>query len=238
MAQLPSKPLAVQASEAHLVRAMSNLMHNGVEAIAGDGQLTMTAGQRRLTEAMVGFERIEPGDYAVVSVSDTGRGIPQEDLAGILSPSQHQAPGRIERHRSWPRHRSWRGEGAWRFRRCHQRARSGHDLHAVSSLPSFRGTGRCSADPDAGAAGRPSILLVDDSPILLRTGRRVLEHLGYKVETLESGKEAYQRFERAAATGKSPCDLVILDMSLLEERDGLEIFEMIRKLFPISARCW
>jgi CheY-like chemotaxis protein len=80
--------------------------------------------------------------------------------------------------------------------------------------------------------GRPTILLVDDSPILLRTGRRVLEHLGYRVETLESGKEAYQRFERAAATGKSPCDLVILDMSLLEERDGLEIFELIRKLFP------
>jgi CheY-like chemotaxis protein len=75
-------------------------------------------------------------------------------------------------------------------------------------------------------------LLVDDSPTLLRTARRILDHLGYRVETLESGEEAYQRFARAAFTGKSPCDLVILDMSLLEERDGLEIFELIRQLFP------
>jgi len=35
VAHLPSKPLAVQASEAHLVRAISNLIHNAVEAIVG-----------------------------------------------------------------------------------------------------------------------------------------------------------------------------------------------------------
>ena len=153
VAQLPSKPLTVKASEAHLVRAISNLMHNGVEAIAGDGQLTMTAGQRHLAEAVVGFEHIEPGDYAVLSVSDTGRGIAQEDWGALGTLLQHQATGRIERHRSWPRHRAWRGQGTWRFCRCHQRARPGHDLHAVSPLPSITGTGRCSAYPDAGAAG-------------------------------------------------------------------------------------
>jgi signal transduction histidine kinase len=92
VAQLPSKPLAVQASEAHLVRAISNLMHNGVEAIAGDGQLTMTAGQRRLTEAVVGFEHIEPGDYAVLSISDTGRGLPRKIWGGSSSPSSAPSP--------------------------------------------------------------------------------------------------------------------------------------------------
>jgi CheY-like chemotaxis protein len=101
-------------------------------------------------------------------------------------------------------------------------------------FPCLPSEGRADAPhtPTPAPLGRPSILLVDDSPILLRTGRRVLEHLGYKVETLESGKEAYQRFAQAAAAGTSPCDLVILDMSLLEERDGIEIFELIRQLFP------
>jgi len=149
----------------------------------------------------------------------------------ISSPSSAPNPGRIERHRSWARHRAWGDEGAWRLRRRHQRTRPGTTF-TLYFHASRRGTCRCSAYTDAVALGRPTILLVDDSPILLRTGRRVLEHLGYQVETLESGKEAYQRFVRAAATGRSPCDLVILDMSLLEERDGLEIFELIRQLFP------
>ena len=92
VAQLPSKPLPVLASEAHVVRAISNLMRNGVEAIEGDGQLTIRAGEQRLTESIVGFERIEPGHYAVLSISDTGRGIPQEKVGGFSSPSSAPSP--------------------------------------------------------------------------------------------------------------------------------------------------
>jgi DNA-binding LacI/PurR family transcriptional regulator/signal transduction histidine kinase/ActR/RegA family two-component response regulator len=233
VAQLPSKPLPVLASEAHLVRAISNLMRNGVEAIEGDGQLSIRAGELRLTEAMVGFERIEPGHYAVLSISDTGRGIPQEDVGRIFEPFFSTKPlgessgtglglaivhGVMKEHGGFVDVTSVRGQGTTftlYFPRLPAEERVDAP-HTPTPLP----------------LGRPTILLVDDSPILLRTGRRVLEHLGYQVETLESGKEAYQRFVRAAATGRSPCDLVILDMSLLEERDGLEIFELIRQLFP------
>ena len=232
-AHLPSKPLAVDASEAHLVRAISNLMHNGVEAIEGDGQLTMRAWERRLTEAITGFERIEPGHYAVLSISDTGRGIPQEDLGRVFEPfystktlSESSGTGLglsivhgvVKEHGGFVDVTSVRGQGTT----------------FTMYLPCLPSEARADAPstPTPLPTGQSAILLVDDSPILLRTGRRVLEHLGYQVNTLESGKEAYQRFERAAPTGKSPCDLVILDMSLLEERDGLEIFELIRQLFP------
>jgi signal transduction histidine kinase/ActR/RegA family two-component response regulator len=233
VAHLPSKPLVVLASEAHLARAITNLMHNGVEAIEGDGQVTVRAGERRLSEAIIGFESIEPGHYAFISISDTGRGIPQEEMGRVFEPFYSTKPlgessgtglglaivhGVVKEHGGFVDVTSVRGQG------------TAFTLY----FPCLASKERADAPttPTPVPLGRPSILLVDDSPILLRTGRRVLEHLGYQVETLESGKEAYQRFERAAATGKSPCDLVILDMSLLEERDGLEIFEMIRQLFP------
>jgi CheY-like chemotaxis protein len=208
-------------------------MRNGVEAVEGNGQLTMRAGERQVNEAIVGFERIEPGRYAILSISDTGRGIPQEELGRVFEPFYSTKPlgessgtglglaivhGVVKEHGGFIDVTSVRGQGTT-FTLYFPCLVSQEWIDAPNT-------------PTPVPLGRSSILLVDDSPILLRTGRRVLEHLGYQVETLESGQEAYQRFERAAVTGKSPCDLVILDMSLLEERDGLEIFEMIRQLFP------
>jgi CheY-like chemotaxis protein len=86
------------------------------------------------------------------------------------------------------------------------------------------------------------ILVVDDEPVQLRTARRVLTHLGYHVDTLQSGRQAYDMFARTeqvlrSQTGprpirKSPYDLIILDMLLNEEHDGLDIFEQIQELFP------
>jgi CheY-like chemotaxis protein len=60
----------------------------------------------------------------------------------------------------------------------------------------------------------------------------VLTQLGYRVETLGSGRRAREVFQQAKATGKSPYDLVILDMALNEDQDGFEVFEQIRTLFP------
>jgi CheY-like chemotaxis protein len=56
--------------------------------------------------------------------------------------------------------------------------------------------------------------------------------MGYHVETLNRGSLALEVFHGAKRKGESPYDLVILDMSLNEERDGLEIFERIQSLFP------
>jgi len=56
--------------------------------------------------------------------------------------------------------------------------------------------------------------------------------LGYQVETVQSGLAAYDLFCKTAPSGKSPFELVILDMVLGEKLDGLQIFEMIQRLFP------
>jgi len=231
--QLPSKSLAVLASESHLVRAISNLMRNGVEAIAGDGTLTIRTEERRLAQAVDGFEHIDVGDYAVLSISDTGRGIPQEGLGRVFEPFYSTKPlgessgtglglaivhGVVKEHGGFVDVTSVVDQGTT-FTLYFRRLRA-------------EKTAETTPTPTPVPVGRAKILLVDDSPILLRTARRILEHFGYQVETLESGKKAYERFAQTAATGRSPCDLVMLDMSLLEERDGLEILELIRKLFP------
>jgi signal transduction histidine kinase/CheY-like chemotaxis protein len=231
--QLSRKPLPVLACEAHLVRAISNLIRNGVEAVVGDGQLSIRIAHQLLDDPVVGFERIEAGDYAVLTVADTGRGIAQEDFARIFEPFYSTKPlgeasgtglglaivhGVVKEHGGFIDVTRVCGQGTT-FKLYFPRFPT--EEEAPLSLT-----------PTPLPVGRSTILLVDDSPVLLRTGRRVLEHLGYQVETQESGKDAYQYFAQTAATGVSPFDLVIMDMSLLEDRDGLEIFELIRKIFP------
>jgi len=233
VSQLPYRPLPVFGSEVHLNRAISNLMRNGVDAIKGAGQLSIRAGEARLSEAVAGFERIEPGDYVVVSVSDTGRGISQDDVGRIFEPFFSTKPlgessgtglglaivhGVVKDHGGFVDVTSVRGQGTT-FTLYFPRLRSEERAETTPN-------------PTPPPVGRPTILLVDDSAVLLRTGRRVLQHLGYDVETLESGKLAYERFVQAATTGRSPFDLIILDMSLLDERDGFEILELIRQLYP------
>ena len=49
---------------------------------------------------------------------------------------------------------------------------------------------------------------------------------------MDSGMRAFELFRRAAASGQSPFDLVIIDMLLGEALDGLQIIEQIQRLFP------
>ncbi|HVZ35784.1 MAG TPA: response regulator, partial [Polyangiaceae bacterium] len=80
--------------------------------------------------------------------------------------------------------------------------------------------------------GSACVLMVDDDPIQLRTGLRILTHLGYKVTTLESGREALALLQQRARSKQPAFDLLILDMLLSEDRDGLEVLERARELFP------
>jgi CheY-like chemotaxis protein len=91
-----------------------------------------------------------------------------------------------------------------------------------------------SAPPPA-PRGSAHVLIVDDEPMQLLSARRILEHLGYRVSTLPSGREAYQHFKDAAKESPlemSPYDLVIFDVMLGEEHDGLDMMVRVRELFP------
>ncbi len=84
--RLCAEPLIIHGSEAHLTRAVANLVHNAVEAIPGTGQVVLLTEAVELLQPRVGYETIETGRYAVVSVEDTGQGIPKEVMSRIFEP--------------------------------------------------------------------------------------------------------------------------------------------------------
>lgn len=223
--------LPVLGAESQLARAVTNLVRNAVEATVGRGEVTVTTSQVEITAPTGSYENIPPNQYALLSVADEGCGIREPDLSRLFEPFYTTKPA---------------GE----------RSGSGLGLAIVHGVvKEHQGFIDVRSEPDRGTTfalylplvlkqeqsleprtppprGHARLLVVDDEPVQLRTCQRVLTRLGYQVQTLQSGLEAYELFRAAAPTGRSPFDLVILDMVLGERIDGLELFEMIQRLFP------
>jgi signal transduction histidine kinase len=62
------------------------LISNACEAIRGPGTVTIRTANQYLDSPLLGYDQIEEGDYAVLSVADTGEGIPARDLKRIFEP--------------------------------------------------------------------------------------------------------------------------------------------------------
>ena len=74
----------------------------------------------------------------------------------------------------------------------------------------------------------PRILVVDDEHIVALDIKSTLEHLGYEVPLMAaSGKEA------VALAGEGRPDLVLMDIKLKGEMDGIQSAERIIELFDI-----
>lgn len=238
---LCEEPLIVRAAEAHVVRAITNLVRNALEALDGPGKVDVTTRAVDLSTPLLGYEVIAPGSYAVVSVSDTGRGIAPAGLVRVFEPFFSSkrirqtsgsglglavVHGVVKEHDGYLDVTSQPGQGttfSLYFPRIHVALEV---THKTSSLP----------------RGRAKVLVIDDEPTQLRTASRVLGQLGYEVDTLRSGAAALDLFSACAAerpshtlaraANDSPYDLLIVDMALNEEHDGLAVIEEIRASFP------
>lgn len=72
-----------QTDPSQLKAALLNLAANALDAMPSGGELTLAVGRRKLSEAA--FD-CEPGDYAVVSVTDTGIGMSAEEISKGFEP--------------------------------------------------------------------------------------------------------------------------------------------------------
>ncbi|HEY3499703.1 MAG TPA: response regulator, partial [Polyangiaceae bacterium] len=57
-------------------------------------------------------------------------------------------------------------------------------------------------------------------------------HLGHQVDVLNGGASAIETIDRAAASERGGYDLLLLDVMLNEDLDGLELLERIRTTHP------
>jgi CheY-like chemotaxis protein len=81
-------------------------------------------------------------------------------------------------------------------------------------------------EPTRLTAERPTVLVVDDSPAMLRYLKLLLESDSYQVETAGNGEEALLRLRQGCAPA-----VVLLDLQM-PGMDGLKTLRQLRKLRP------
>jgi len=220
--------LIVQADPTQIHQVIMNLVTNAMHAMAdGEGILEICVEPISFNE---GVDRkyidIAPGDYARVTVSDTGMGIPGNHLDRIFEPyfttkevgkgsglGLSVVHGIVKSHKGHITVYSEPGKGST-FHVYFPLAESlSAELGAPFAEPLPTGTER--------------ILLVDDEPAIVKMQQQSLERLGYSVTARTGSIEALEAFRALP----DKFDLVITDMTM-PNMTGDKLARFIKEIRP------
>lgn len=219
--------LNILGSPVHLSKTIMNLVSNAAEAMLDGGKIVITTENRHEDRPKNGFDDIGEGDYATLSVVDTGIGISQEDLERIFEPFYTKKSmgrsgtglgmavvwGTVKDHRGYIDIHSKEGKGTSITLYFPVTRKEFKKEVNLVSLESLKGHGE-------------SILVVDDVREQREIASEILEKLGYTVITAASGEEAVNYVQHR------PADLMVLDMIMDPGIDGLETYQRILKINP------
>lgn len=212
----------ITGSAPHLLKVIMNLIVNAFDAMEIGGELTIKTLQHEILVPRPGLTRIEPGKYVVLSVRDTGTGIAPEDIKKIFEPyfskKKMDASGTglglsvvygvVKDHKAFHDVVSKLGEGT-EFLLYFPVAESGIEIKA---------------EPKINIRGSETILIVDDDAKQRDMAALLLGRLGYHTATAEDGHDAMHYLDEHTV------DLVLLDMIIDNDFDGLAIYkEMVKK---------
>jgi PAS domain S-box-containing protein len=218
----------INGDPVQIEQVMMNLAVNARDAMPDGGRLIFR------TERVVLDERFSvtspgavPGEYVLLSISDTGHGMPPNVIEHIFEPfyttkeagkgtglGLAMVYGIVKGHGGHINCSSRVGEGTV------------FDLYfpvlqmEVSRLPEER-------PEEAIPRGSEAILLVDDEESLLDIGKEMLKRHGYHVLTANSGEKAIEAYDREGKT----VDLVILDLNM-PGMGGLKCLAALRDMNP------
>ncbi|KAA3658332.1 MAG: response regulator [Calditrichaeota bacterium] len=223
--EISPKTPGVKASDVHLHQVFMNLTINALEAMPDGGKLTIKASGCRIQESKVVYTgTLPPGRYAVVQIIDTGEGIKKSDTEHIFEP----------------------------FYTKKQMGKSGtglglaivygivSDLNGYIDLETKPGVGTeftlyfpatsykkmQERKQQKLQKGHERILIVDDNDEQRALAKKLLTHLGYEVFSINSGSKAL------GVVQNNEFDLIVMDMILDEDLDGLDTIQAILKYKP------
>lgn len=212
-----------------LDRVVLNLALNARNAMPSGGALTVATGEREVRDAVSQFgDPVVPGHHVVVTVRDTGTGMPPAVMARLFEPFFTTRAGQ--------------GGTGLGLASVRDLVRKAGGFLEVASAPGQGTTVRVHLprhEPPPNALPRPVesdappragggvLLLVDDEPALLRLGERALSRAGWRVVAVDSAAAAAAAAEDTALVPRA----MVTDL-MLPDGDGLALVDAVRRRLP------
>jgi len=216
---------AVCIDDSDFEDAILNLCINAMHAMEGNGQLTIHTCNRPFTMADTRQYDMTPGDYVLLTITDTGCGMDEKTREQIFDPfyttkgkrgsglGLSQVYGFIQRSGGQIQVFSEPGQGtqfALYFPRSQQTISKAED--------DIDGLGK-------DLHGTESILVVDDEQAIVSLTANILTEYGYRVFSAHNGLQALQLLE------KEKVDLIITDL-IMPQMDGYQLAAEVKRLYP------
>jgi PAS domain S-box-containing protein len=221
--------VTISADPDLMKQMVMNLGINAGEAMPEGGTLTIRTENKVLdTDFCRMHPGLEPGLHVLLTVSDTGRGIPTEALHKLFDPfystkvrDYHKGTGLglpvvrgiVEMHKGFIDVESEVGRGTT--------IRIYLPMIEVVNAPEK--IGEIQLPP----RGTETILLVEDEELVRNFGVYALEQFGYKVLAVADGQEALEVYEK----DKENISLVILDI-IMPRMDGKQCLQELVRMNP------
>ncbi len=221
--------LNISGSPVHLSKTLFNLVCNALESMPDmrHGSVTITTDNGYLDKPVHGYDSIKEGDYVVLSVSDTGEGIPAADMKRIFEPFYTKKVmgrsgtglglsvvwGTVKDHNGYIDVHSEEGKGTTLTLYFPVTRDAIAEDRSSLSISGYMGCGE-------------SVLIVDDMPIQRELAGAMLTKLNYSITAVASGEEAVEYLRNRRV------DIILLDMIMEPGMDGLDTYRKILEIHP------
>ncbi len=216
----------IKCSRTHIIKCLMNLVVNGAEAIEDSGKVIISTRNCCVNEDEEEKLDVAAGEYVVLSVFDSGTGIPNELKEHIFKPYYtKKKPGKsgtglglaivstiVDKH-----------NGAISI----DTGEHGTciNIYFPSTMEGISQAEEKQSIKNSYGSGE-KILVIDDDLIQLNIAQELLSLMDYEVIVSQSGEEAINYLKLHSV------DLVILDMVFDTGMGGREIFDEITKFYP------
>jgi len=214
-----------QADQGQIEQVLMNLFVNAADAMPGGGDLFLKTTYVNYQEIKGRLYTPIPGDYVLLTVTDTGMGMDSKTLGRIFDPffttkelgrgtglGLATVYGIIKGHGGYIEVESEKGHGStFKVYLPASAQQAPETVKAIGIISKAIGT----------------ILLIDDEEVILDVGEKYLKVLGYKVFIAKSGAEAIEIFHKHHPS----VDLVILDM-IMPQMGGGEVYDRLKEIDP------